>query len=387
MLILFTSFANVTPVISSICSLIIKPKYLAMIGGCIMTTGYLLFAFSTPYFEAYEVGSAIIGFGYSVCFLPLFSVAFREPGWTHIVYPLIVGSFDFSAFTMFIFYSLHFTVGVTVSQYFFFMAGGALLSTFCILWILKEPKQQKQQSVNEKTETTKLLPHEEGQAQTPQEPEKKTKGEQVKDNLKMLGNSLKQGKFWVITAWTSMYMTSKYFYIDTLNQQLFWLQNESKTESAEEFDISLALGVFSIVLPAAALLSPFTSLITKKGGAKSVVMIMVVLSSIIAVTGNVAIMELQYVTMSLVVYNRLLFFGIAPVVMTQVYPQEIAIAVYGISLTCAALVNYTGYLWSYIALSVAHSFFAVNMALNCCAAVSGMSLFVFLFLSGKRKET
>eukprot|EP00297_Palpitomonas_bilix_P025868 CAMPEP_0113913482 /NCGR_PEP_ID=MMETSP0780_2-20120614/29587_1 /TAXON_ID=652834 /ORGANISM="Palpitomonas bilix" /LENGTH=161 /DNA_ID=CAMNT_0000910717 /DNA_START=898 /DNA_END=1380 /DNA_ORIENTATION=- /assembly_acc=CAM_ASM_000599 len=161
----------------------------------------------------------------------------------------------------------------------------------------------------------------------------------------MLGNSLKQGKFWVITAWTSMYMTSKYFYIDTLNQQLFWLQNESKTESAEEFDISLALGVFSIVLPAAALLSPFTSLITKKGGAKSVVMIMVVLSSIIAVTGNVAIMELQYVTMSLVVYNRLLFFGIAPVVMTQVYPQEIAIAVYGISLTCAALVNYTGYLW------------------------------------------
>jgi len=90
MLILFTSFANVTPVISSICSLIIKPKYLAMIGGCIMTTGYLLFAFSTPYFEAYEVGSAIIGFGYSVCFLPLFSVAFREPGWTHIVYPLIV---------------------------------------------------------------------------------------------------------------------------------------------------------------------------------------------------------------------------------------------------------------------------------------------------------
>ena len=182
--------------------------------------------------------------------------------------------------------------------------------------------------------------------------------------MKRLSNDM---LFWMIVVWSGFYVNTKYFYIATLNQQLKWITDNNTSL------INTAITVFDILLPCACLFSPFSGTITNKLGLSFSVCLLGLISFIAAITSVITMYYLQYFTMILIVFNRFLFFVIAPMIVGNIYGMKEQTTIYGIILCIAAIYNYISYLWDYICVDVLnYNFTIINLFLGTSCFIASL---------------
>ena len=180
---------------------------------------------------------------------------------------------------------------------------------------------------------------------------------------RLLGDIL----FWMIVIWSGLYVNTKYFYIATLNQQLKWITDNNTLL------INRALSVFDILLPCACVFTPFSGVITNKLGFSFSVCMLGIISFITAITSVIQIYYLQYFTMVLIIFNRFLYFVIAPMIVGNVYGMKEQTTIYGIVLCLAAIYNYISYLWDYICIDILnYDFTVVNLSLGTSCFIASL---------------
>ena len=173
--------------------------------------------------------------------------------------------------------------------------------------------------------------------------------------------------FWMIVVWSCLYVNTKYFYIGTLNQQLKWITDNDASL------ITRAVTVFDILLPCACVFAPFSGTITNKVGLPFSVCILGIISLVAAIASVIQMYYLQYFTMILIIFNRFLYFVIAPLIVGNVYGTKEQTTIYGIIICVAAIYNYVSYLWDYICIGILnYDFTIINLALGISCLVSSL---------------
>ena len=149
---------------------------------------------------------------------------------------------------------------------------------------------------------------------------------------------LRSKEFLCLTLWSALYMTTKYFYITTLDKQIKWLTNN------DQHKIDDAQQVFSIMLLSSGCFSIFTGLIIDKGGMKCALIVMAFVSLIGSVCSVITVHNLQWFTMLYFVFHRFFYFASAPLLIISIWGEEKQQMLYGLVLFLSAVFNLSGYL-------------------------------------------
>jgi hypothetical protein len=104
-----------------------------------MAGGALLFAFSSPTFEAWMAGYIIMSMAGPFIAYPMFTLPSQFPTSQGLIFSLIVGAFDGSAAMMFFFRLLHFKAALSLQYIYFGFAGLCGLLLLSALWIFVPP--------------------------------------------------------------------------------------------------------------------------------------------------------------------------------------------------------------------------------------------------------
>jgi len=319
-------------------------RWTCIIGACIITVGAVLMGFSSPHIPAYTAAYIIMGAGGPLVAFSMFSLPALAPKHSGLLFSLIVGAFDGSAAIMFLFQLLYVYLDISMPILFW---GFAVVSASLVLaaFFIFVPRKSD-------SEAQALL----------------TKPPYQQDSIFKM---VKSGPFWFIVLWGCLYVLTKYFYMTTVEKQLFWLTNNPS-------QVNIGAFVFSILLPCSAIFTPVTSFILDNFGAHIAILIMALISLVTAVCSIIRIYELQYVTMTCMVFNRFFFFATAPYLMGKLFGPTGPATLYGIVSFSAACVNYSNYLWDYLVINyLGGGFLVINLAQNLLCSVVGCALFLF----------
>jgi hypothetical protein len=181
--------------------------------------------------------------------------------------------------------------------------------------------------------------------------------------------------FVLMTVWCSVYVTTKYFFVTTYNSQIQWI-TDNNAEQSEIF-----IYVFSIMLPVAGLFTPVTSLLLDRWGGPAAILSLVLCSLVVGICGVIKYYPLQYVTMTVIVFKRFLFFASVPFILTNLFGSTFGpTTLYGVALFFASCMNLTNYAWTHITFTYLHnSFFIFNVTLNALCVVVGLIFAYFVW--------
>eukprot|EP01084_Bolivina_argentea_P295936 509603_1 len=180
-------------------------------------------------------------------------------------------------------------------------------------------------------------------------------------------------EFFLLLVFCCLYITTKYFYITTLNDQIKWITDNDKHK------IYVSQQVFSVMLLCSGFLAVLNGTIIDKGGMKLALCVQAVASMVMATCSIIKVFNLQWFTMICCVFNRFLYFAMAPLLLATVFGVERQQFVYGVICFVAAFFNLTGYLLDDITTSSFNGNFTfANMLLAGLCAVTALSLAMVL---------
>jgi MFS family permease len=332
-----------------------SPRTSCVTGGLLICAGALVFAMSTESVPAWIAGYVLMAFGAPFVVFSMFTVPQRvQPSKRGLAFSLVIGAFDGSAAMTYFMLLLHRHAGFDLRELFLAYATlpaiGLVIGGF---WLHAPPKDSEvgdRQSLNAVEETNSL-----------------TDQSWLRQAHLADKDVLKTPQFWIITAWIAVFMTSKYFYMQNVDKQLLWIANDDHELS------KLGSEVFSILLPAAGALSPITGYIIDRGGAEISLLCLAIIQGLVGILGVIKIFNLQYITMFFLVFNRFLFWAVAPFLLSALYGPRGVSTIYGMALFFAALVNLSNYLWTYLGVIVLDGdWLALVLVLNLTASVYGI---------------
>lgn len=333
------------------------PRITCSIGAILIASGAILFSFSSPHFDAYIPGYAMMGAGGPFVAFSMFGLTQLIPNRQGTVFSLIVAAFDGSSGLMFLFWVInkyfHYSIH-TIFLFYIILPGMLLVSTF---WLFPPKKKPISRDTSLDINASMPLIH----------PSSWFNPHDIKAVVV-------SSPFMLIALWSMLYVTTKYFYMGNMHSEVLWITNYNRSQART------AQFVFSILVPFSAVFAPLTSYLMDKRPPHFSVAIMAIISFLTAATSNINIYYLQYATMTFIVFNRFFFFAIAPLILTKMYGTEKGpTSLYGIDSFLAACFNYTNYLWTYLAFNVDDgSFLFLNLILNCACGVIGVIVAVAL---------
>lgn len=382
------------------------PRASAALGGVIMASGGVLFALSTNAFAAWIPGYIIIGVGGAFLAFSLFTVpSLVAPRHAGTVMSLLVGSFDASAITM-TGWSLLYDAGLSLRSVVLLWVAvlvvlfAVALTGFVYPAAAAAPKPSGGGSDSCAGRADAKHADTPSGVQQPEVPDadcEQPTAAAAADGSPAGGsstgscsaseaggtdasalptpyfpddpgwwNTVRSWPFAVTTIWLCTYFVSKYFFMTTINDQALWIThgNTALADTASKW--------FSIMLPASAVTAPVTGLIIDRFGIATAVLVMAGVSAALGVTSALSVYEVEYVTMVLVVFNRLFLFSCGPLIFSRMYGPRGMSAMYGTALFVAAGVNYSNYLWTFVAEKVLHTYLPLNLACNCLCVVVGL---------------
>eukprot|EP00039_Didymoeca_costata_P020895 m.342787 g.342787 ORF g.342787 m.342787 type:complete len:490 (+) comp21830_c0_seq1:202-1671(+) len=186
--------------------------------------------------------------------------------------------------------------------------------------------------------------------------------------------------FLATSLWIALHMLSKFFYITSLNRQLSWMGGSRR-------EVNTAVEAFSIMMPFAGLLYPITGSVMDKGGCVTSVVLLAILQGLIALCSVLPSFELQYVTMVLAIFNRFLFFGVAPYVLVHMYGPRGVNSIYGVCLFVGSCFNLLNYLFIYLGENVLDgNWLILNIPIHGTSCLFSLLFAIYLQRARKSKD-
>ena len=300
----------------------------------------------------------------------MLSLATLKPERMGLLFSLFMGAIDVSSAVMFLFYFLHKQYGYTIKQMFWSFSLLPIIFIIFSFWIFSIPQQQKQKKAYVELKTLNEDEEEEETRETGLDSE--AKEIHPTGPVPWFGNQTKalliiQSKpFILITIWSCWYMTTKYYYMANLNEQILWVTKGDTTKT------KIAIYIFSIVLPLSGLFTPITSIINEKLGSYYSVIIMAMVSLVLGISSIIPVYEVQFILIICLSFNRFFFFSTMPLLLSLMFGNIGPSTLFGFINFVSALFNFTGYLWSYIALDVMHhNFMLTNVGLTAACVIYG----------------
>jgi hypothetical protein len=351
MFIVATSFVNLTSVAVGFIIAKTGPRVSCMIGGAIVALGSVIFAVSSESFPAWIAGYGLMGAGGPFIAFAMFTLPNGIPAESQgLGFSMIIGALDGSAAMMWFMGLIHRYHGAHIKGLFLGFAILPALMFLVAIWIFR-PAKGAADAGGEAAEGAGAGADTDGASE---------QGDETWLQQEHLSNGqvVVTRPFFLCCVWASWFITSKYFYMQNLNQQLQWItNNEDQTNTAVQ--------VFSALLPAAGSAIPITGAIMDKGGAVVALIVLSILQGIVGIFSIIPSYGAQYVTMLVLVFNRFLFFAAAPFVLSKLYGARGINSIYGMALFVGACMNFTNYLWTYIStVTLSGNWLPLNLILH-----------------------
>jgi hypothetical protein len=222
--------------------------------GCLLSTiGSVIFALSNNSFQGiYCIDSCIIELEFTGWILGyillacsggfigfgLFGLPSLFPNRSGLIFSLIIAALDGSAAIFYGFKLIYDNLHISLRNIFLLYSIIPVLLAISTKFILTKPNQKKQEEEETGTiqKPSNWLPN---------------------DNLKIIFFSY---PFWIVTAWISVYLLTKYFYLANVYDEMLWITKGNKDQA------SLGSDVFAIMFPLGAIFIPITSWLLDKMG-------------------------------------------------------------------------------------------------------------------------
>eukprot|EP01084_Bolivina_argentea_P295935 509602_1 len=368
------------------------PKYCILAGGTCITVGSIAFAFGWDWLCFF--GYISMGFGSSGIVFGVIAIPAEYPiNIQGALFSIITGFVEASSGIYYLFLVLY--KDFNVSMKILFLSLGV---TTCVLqlsvylfvfssYFTKDKKQmdvEEQLVVNDKTgEIPKHHSSQDGMATAAEEdPGRTVEKKDLENLLKVEKNAAKVTIVWTswkqvftsieffsILTFCMMYITTKYFYITTLDEQLTWITNDNHHK------VYLGQQIFSVMLLCSGFFTILSGPIIDRGGMKFAVSVLATNSMIIASCSIIKIYNLQWFTMALFVFNRFMYFAMAPLLLAAVFGIDRQQFAFGIVGFTGAFFNLTGYVLDYLSMVTFHGNFTfANMFSASCCFVSAVVL-------------
>lgn len=364
------------------------PRFICRMGSCLIILGWVLFATGDNNNDwMFILGYILGGSGGAFVAFAMFTLPRLYKEHSGLIFSCVVAAFSGSSFVPVIFTYINRTGGVPLQDILFVYISIPITLFLLSGWIFPEPQlcdpdvPKKEVIVLDpidETDSSKLL-----DAQV-----KKAivnhgwfgcppGGEPVK-----LWHLPYDWKFWIITAWFSAVMTSKYYYMENCDAQIYWVLGgyangtEGNITVAQD-DSEQGAFVFSFLVPGAGLLVPIVGWAMDNVPMWGSILFVACMSTTIGIISNIPVFQVQYLTMTCVAINRFYFYALSPVLCSKMFGIR-GISYYGIVIGIAALVNLSNYGWAYVSHVVLHSWLELNIALNIIAAALGVILMLFV---------
>ena len=350
MFIITVSLINVISIPAGIAVGKYGPRIACSFGSLISMSGSIIFALSTSIIE-WTIGYILIGIaGTFIMFsmLPLSNLIKTKEG---LILSLLIAAVDASSVNMYIL-GMFDSIKIAFLAYTICPFGLLIASQF--IFTVPIPSTLSKNLIN-KNDFDDYIERDNDTDEIIEE-----KAWFDVENLS-LSNILISYPFLCCCLWMSIFVTAKYFYIMTLDEQLRWIGNgENGTE------------IFSIMLPCAGIFAPLSGyILDKKDKIKKVnigliysVILMSIMEILIGILSCIKIYNLQYITMVLLIFNRFMFFATAPFALGKLYGNKGKESLYGFVVTFAGLINLTNYFWKNISVKN-NNWIYTNIILHC----------------------
>eukprot|EP01121_Diplochlamys_sp_Union-15-3_P021995 TRINITY_DN9227_c0_g2_i2.p1 TRINITY_DN9227_c0_g2~~TRINITY_DN9227_c0_g2_i2.p1 ORF type:complete len:465 (-),score=20.23 TRINITY_DN9227_c0_g2_i2:11-1378(-) len=366
MMTITTSIGHGLLIVAGIVAAKIGSKATCFIGAGLSALGFLLFGLSSDDFPAWMAGYAILGAASAPILIPILGyMLLLFPKHTVFINSLLLASSDASS-VLWIFFELINRYGnVKITLIFLCFTIFPIIFFNSVWFIFSGSVSKSPLTASATPRTTTWFPA--------------TVSNSI---LRNVISRVFTFPFLFLLLWEGLYMTTKYYYIINVHDQLNWVFGCSSSLSHCLAESERMTTIFNILLPIGGFIFFFLYVwLMEKGGIKLSVLVLTFSSMALGIFSSLkgGPYWLQFITFACLIFEKSFLFALVPQILVKMYGISEFQVLYGIMAFGGGVINLFNYLLSYLIKDILrYRFLPFNIALNLLCVITSLVLTYFI---------